>query len=56
MELPGAVTSPPMSYLAGGYQYILMWVSAGGSDGATLLALTNAPGGGRGRGRGRGGS
>ena len=53
MALPGTVGSPPMSYMIGPRQFILMWTTNPDSSAAELIAIsTPAPGGGRGRGRG----
>ena len=40
MALPGAVGSPPMSYMVNGKQFVLMWVSnRAAGQGAELIAL-----------------
>jgi len=39
--MPGVVGSPPMTYLADGKQFLLMWVTDRASGkGAELVALT----------------
>jgi hypothetical protein len=56
MPLPGTVGSPPMTYMIGGRQFILMWTTdLDGGEPAELIAISTPETGGRGRGgRGRG--